>query len=338
MCTRGRRALLCSLSSCLLACSLVVNGLSAGTEESALYLRLAGVVSVKEVRLVVQPAGVESGGPFALVDLHSVEDATRVKSLLDGAPEVGGGSLAVEFTRQPPSSWLPTGGRGSAAAAAIAAARSASQYGKGGGAVADVPVWAPAEFKEGEAGEEQAGAAAAAAAGYVLDPESGYYYDVSSGLYYDGNTGLFYNGHTQQWYSYDATTQQYTAYVAPTGKASVKESAVSAVTMGNKKQHSEAMQLWNQRKQDEQEDTPTAAPAAPGACPNSARTRERRTRYLRSRHIISVTSPKQGHAAMRSSTPPSAPRRRPHNRSHGSAASVPRSQRRKLLHPRPSKW
>jgi RNA-binding protein 5/10 len=249
---------------------LVVNGLAAGTEESALYLRLAGVVSVKAVRLVVQPAGSESGGPFALVDLHSVDDATCVKSLLDGAPEVGGGSLAVEFTREPPTSWLPTGGRGGAAAAAIAAARSASQYGRGGGAGADgagadVPVWAPAEFKEGEAGEEQAGAAAAAAAGYVLDPESGYYYDASSGLYYDGNTGLFYNGHTQQWYSYDATTQQYTAYVAPTGKASVKESAVSAVTMGNKKQHSEAMELWKQRKQEEQ-DAPTAAPAAPGAC------------------------------------------------------------------------
>jgi RNA-binding protein 5/10 len=269
MCTRERRALSRSLSPCFPACSLVVNGLAAGTEESSLYLRLAGVVSVKAVRLVVQPAGVEASGPFALVDLHSVDDARRVKSLLDGAPEVDGGSLAVEFTREPPTSWLSNGGRGGAAAAAIAAARSASQYGNSSGAHADVPVWAPAEFKEGETDEQQAGAAVAAEAGYVLDPESGYYYDVSSGLYYDGNTGLFYNGHTQQWYSYDANTQQYTSYVASTRKASVKESAVSAVsavTIGNKKQHSEAMELWNQRKQEEQEDAPTTSPAVPGTC------------------------------------------------------------------------
>jgi hypothetical protein len=73
-----------------------------------------------------------------------------------------------------------------------------------------------------------------------------------AGLFYDGHTGLFYNGHTQQWYSFDAASQQYSVAVAaaPAAKAAAKkESAVSAVTMGSKKQHSAAMDLWNQRKQ-----------------------------------------------------------------------------------------
>jgi hypothetical protein len=49
-----------------------------------------------------QPAEVGSAVPaFALLDLHSVDDATRIKALLDGAPEVGGSSLTVEFTCAP---------------------------------------------------------------------------------------------------------------------------------------------------------------------------------------------------------------------------------------------
>jgi RNA recognition motif-containing protein len=66
--------------------TLVVNGLEPHVAESHLLYVLQMLAVVKELRMPKERAA--SGGcnrGFAFVDLHSVEDATRVQQALDGS-------------------------------------------------------------------------------------------------------------------------------------------------------------------------------------------------------------------------------------------------------------
>ena len=130
--------------------TLLVGGLEPHISEAHLLYVLQMVSPVREMRMPLDPGGRSRG--FAFVDMHSVEDAARVKTALDGAHVEGQSApMKVSYSRDEQGQAGGGGGGGGrgaqkrrakvsdAAAAAIAAAEFAQQYS------ANVS-WAPKEF------------------------------------------------------------------------------------------------------------------------------------------------------------------------------------------------